>query len=361
MSAYTPGSTQPASSKHVDLIKLPERVPNSPLLRHVLQKNGCRATLCEVIAAGLYDPDSGYYSKHIRTVGRRGDFSTTPVLTPLLGHAIGNWAARRASDLNLPGKCGLIELGPGSGELFSQTWSALGWWRRGRFRPALVEISSELRQIQQQRLSRISATWHSDVAEALNLCGGRAVLWAHEFADAFAPKIYQLHQGCWHELLIIHHEDGHPCLALEAQPTQLSHIRTDWPEGQRVEVPSSFVNFLRQLRPHFQQGVLLILDYGGSAREIYHRRPKGTLRSYRHHQRAEGITALADLGRRDLTFDVDFDYLATEAAKLGFRSSEIINLGDFLRDHTPVHWSVLNEHITSRFYLLELRADNEKA
>ena len=40
------------------------------------------------MARALFDPERGYYTRHIKTVGARGDFSTSATLSPALGHAI---------------------------------------------------------------------------------------------------------------------------------------------------------------------------------------------------------------------------------------------------------------------------------
>ena len=51
----------------------------------------------------LHDPERGYYARRIRGVGKGGDFTTTPMLTPALGKAVAAWAkaasTRRASAL----------------------------------------------------------------------------------------------------------------------------------------------------------------------------------------------------------------------------------------------------------------------
>jgi len=44
----------------------------------------------------LYDPQRGYYTARIRTVGARGDFSTTATLSTQLGKAIAAWLLAEA-------------------------------------------------------------------------------------------------------------------------------------------------------------------------------------------------------------------------------------------------------------------------
>src|SRR5690606_37575823 len=118
------------------------------------------------MAAALHDPERGYYARRIRGVGRRGDFTTAPMLSPALGRAIASWArgAMRES------ACGdLIELGPGEGTLAASVLSALPWWTRRRIRLHLVESSAPLREKQGEILGK-RAIWHDSIGSALDAC-----------------------------------------------------------------------------------------------------------------------------------------------------------------------------------------------
>lgn len=344
----------PHGTEH--LLAINEPVPSSPLLRRLIATLGGSAPLSEVFTAGLYDPQDGYYTRHIRTIGRHGDFSTTPQLTNLLGDALACWIKQRKQHLRLPHGAGLIELGPGLGELFAQTWKSLGWWHRRTYRPALVELSPVLCVLQKSRLAhmRHRINWFQRSADALGISQGQALLWGHEFADAFPPTFYQRHQGQWHELWVVRRPNGELRLALSHQPTKLPHLGDDWPEGQRVEIPDQLVKYLRELLIVLNKGTLLLIDYGGCPHEIYHRRPRGTLRSYYHHQRDEGLAALANLGRRDLTCDVDFTYVCSQVSESELVEIKLCNLEQFLCEFlsTPPH--MLDKHITTNFQVLEI-------
>ena len=45
----------------------------------------------EWMRRALFDPERGYYSHHARTVGRRGDFSTSATTGTALGEAVASW------------------------------------------------------------------------------------------------------------------------------------------------------------------------------------------------------------------------------------------------------------------------------
>ena len=76
----------------------------------------------------MYDPEEGYYTKNIRTVGKTGDFSTSATLGGELGGAIAVWIREewRRAGRKLP----VIEIGPGDGSLHHTVLKALGFGGR---------------------------------------------------------------------------------------------------------------------------------------------------------------------------------------------------------------------------------------
>ena len=250
----------------------------------------------------LYHPQFGYYTSGIRGIGRRGDFTTWPVLHDSLARAIARWALENKP----PGRWHLIEIGAGTGELAAGVLRAIGWWNRPRYH--IVEVSPPLRAEQQKRLGR-NATWHSSAAEALNACEGAALIFSNELADAFPCRIFQKHDAAWRELAL-RIDDGRILETWRETPLPESTVFShEWPEGQRVEVQESYHQWQQEWQPAWKQGTMLTIDYGDTCPALYHRRPQGTLRAYAHHQRLEGSEAHAGFGTRDLTVDVNFSDL----------------------------------------------------
>lgn len=155
------------------------------LLRAFLEKRGGAASWRDWMEAALYDPDNGYYTKNIRTVGRRGDFATSATLDETLGRAIAAWVRDewRRAKRKLP----LIEVGPGDGSLHGAVLRRLGLMGRIGLRSHLVENSPVLRGMQQQALQRFRRrlTWHASIESAIRKCDGRALIFSNELADAF--------------------------------------------------------------------------------------------------------------------------------------------------------------------------------
>lgn len=277
----------------------------------------------------LYHKTFGYYAANIRGIGRRGDFTTWPVLHKSLAEGIARWALANKPS----GRWNLIEIGAGTGELAEAVLRAIGWWNRPRYH--IVDVSAPLRAEQQKRLGR-KAVWHASVAEALAACGGAALIFSNELVDAFPCRIFQQKAGGWRELAL-RVEGGRVqevwqnfCRVGAADPNRptSSAFDHDWPEGQRIEVQESFRAWQAEWLPAWKSGAMLTIDYGDTCPALYHRRPQGTLRAYAHHQRLESREAYAGFGLRDLTVDVNFSDLQRGAGP----GSKFSTLAEFLAD-----------------------------
>src|SRR5688572_24806923 len=153
----------------------------------------------------LHDPERGYYARRIRGVGKGGDFTTTPMLTPVLGKAVSAWAK---AALKESGCRDLIELGPGEGALAEAVMNAFPWWSKPRLH--LVERSVPLREKQAARLGK-RVTWHETIESALDACGGKACLYSNEFADAFPVRRFRREESSWSELFLEPEQSWRPC------------------------------------------------------------------------------------------------------------------------------------------------------
>lgn len=279
----------------------------------------------------LFDPRCGYYSRNIATVGARGDFSTSAVVSPLLGKAVARWLIKEAE--SQPAIRTIIEVGAGDGSLLATVRQELGWWRRRRFNFHLVEASPVLRQAQQARLGD-RVTWFDDLNSALAHCAGQAFIVHNELLDAFPVKLIEwtAKSAEWQEVWLSHEPTGK--VVEKLRPLDPSITRDDFavlrhwtPDsnppcaGQRCELHTGVKNWLQDWAPNWHQGAMLTIDYGDEFPAIYQRRPRGTLRAYLLHQRLEGADIYANPGRQDITSDVNFSDLRRWFRNLGWRES----------------------------------------
>lgn len=299
----------------------------SDFIRQLVETHGGRVRFDFWMREALANPQYGYYPTGIRALGRRGDFSTWPTMDATLARAVGAWL-RRNRERHRAWRS--LEIGAGDGSLAAGIRSGFGWWPKPRMH--LVEISPKLIALQQSRIGRNHATWHSQMPDALRACDGHALIIANELADAFPCRVFRREHGQWMELHVeIRGGRAEECWQTPPQPFPPSNVfLEDWPEGQRVEVHESFFDWLREWRSSWRGGRMVLIDYGDRCPELYRRRPGGTLRAYAHHQRFHGRDVLDGFGRRDLTSDVNFSDIRAHASALNLSSSPLQSLGEWM-------------------------------
>lgn len=289
----------------------------------------------DFMARALHDPERGYYTRRIRTVGAHGDFATAATLFPAFGSAVAHWLKEEAAAH--PGLRHIIEIGAGDGSLLAGVRCAAGLRRRLTWRWHLVESSPVLRDVQRARLGT-SVTWHERLEDALAVTGGEALIYHNELLDAFPAHLLEWRNGIWHEVHV-RPGGGESLVELawpEAERTDFTPLG-NWhpPEGQRVELHRSVRDWLRSWAPHWRRGSMLTVDYGAPFPDIYRRRPRGTLRAYLLHHRLEDTQVYANPGRQDITADINFSDLRHWTSALGWRETAFSTLGEFLARRLP--------------------------
>ncbi len=272
----------------------------------------------------LFDPQHGYYSCNVRTVGRGGDFSTTATLHGALGEAIASWIGTRD----------VIEVGGGDGSLADGVLKSLGWWRRRRTRYHMVEKSGPLAAQQRERLQKYGARvrWHEEMESALAACGGIADVFSNELVDAFPAQVlrWDSARGRWDELAVT---GGGEIVAAGA-----SDYVCDWQptDGQRIERHRSYREWLRGWVPAWSRGRMLTIDYGGEFPDLYRRRPMGSLRAYFAQMRLdEPGEFFQRAGKQDLTADVNFTDLLAWGEEAGLVGGTLMDQRAFLLACVP--------------------------
>jgi SAM-dependent MidA family methyltransferase len=302
-----------------------------------MQETGAKAMpFREWMRQALFDPDAGYYTTNVRTVGRRGDFSTSATAGTILGEAVAGWL-RNQMRLH-PQVHAVIEAGGGSGALSATVRQALGWWRRRQVPWHMVETSPVLRTQQLEKLGSGAATWHVSMTAALEASGGRAFIFHNELVDAFPVTLLQ-----WDESEQVWREIGMRRVGTEWReevgevpvhgPARSSWSPQQLRDKQRIEVHDSYREWLTEWALAWREGAMLTVDYGDPFPAVYHRQPKGTLRAYFAQQRLTGMELYQRMGKQDITADVNFSDLQAWGAGLGWDMECFESQADFISRH----------------------------
>jgi SAM-dependent MidA family methyltransferase len=279
----------------------------------------------------LYTPGLGYYSGGAAKIGKDGDFTTAPEITPLFGQAL----AQVAADLMRQTAPQIIEFGAGTGKLARDILTELVSMGVPVHRYSIVELSGELRARQKNALRGFNqVTWLDQFPAAFS-----GVVIGNEVLDAMpAHLVVKTAQG-WKERGVGLKPKKFVFRDRPCEPRLIEQIpQADLlPVGYVTEVHPISVSFMKSLAGtmcaghentgHGAAGILI--DYGFPAHEYYlPQRSQGTLMChYRHHAHTDAFYLP---GLQDITAHIDFTAIARAAIEGGLDILGYMNQAAFL-------------------------------
>lgn len=262
----------------------------------------------------LYAPGLGYYMAGTRKLGREGDFTTAPELSPLFGHAL----ARQAAQVLQASGDQVLEIGAGSGALAAALLEELE--RSGRLPRSylILELSPELRARSRDTLAaRVPhlmerVAWLNGLPPAFS-----GFVIGNEVLDAMPAHVVRTRGGAIEEGGVVVERDTFGWSWRPAQGELLAAAqRLALPDGYTTEIGLVAQAFVASIARIIERGVALFVDYGFPRAELYHpQRRTGTLMChYRHRAHADPFFLP---GLQDITAHVDFTAVAEAASAAG--------------------------------------------
>jgi len=274
-----------------------------------IEKNG-PITFAEFMDIALYYPEAGYYQKE-NPFGTQGSFYTSVNASETFGKSIGRGCIYMAETLELP--MNLCEMGAGSGMLandvlnvvkneFSEQYKNLTY--------TIIEKSEYLIERQKELLKEHEGKVRWTTFEELNNFEG--IFFSNELVDAFpVHRVIRMEQGL--KEIFAGYTDGEFHYALEDFSTPelqeyLDRINLKVVTGQIVDLNLDSVHWVRALADKIKKGVVLTIDYGYEAPQLFssHRRD-GTVTCYHNHKQNNDF--FDRIGEQDITAFVDFTTL----------------------------------------------------
>ncbi len=261
----------------------------------------------------LYAKDLGYYAGGAAKLGKDGDFTTAPEITPLFGATL----ARFAQSLFPNQPLRLLEFGAGSGKLAHDMLAALRASGAVVASYQIVELSAELRARQQVMLASDPAvSWLDSPPAAFS-----GLVLGNEVLDAMPVPLLVRADGRWLERGVSLSGDSFCFADRDADPLLAEQIpdADRLPDGYLTEVhpqQSGFIRLLADMLRGGEAGAALLIDYGFPASEYYlPQRNQGTLMChYRHHAHGDPFYLP---GLQDITVHVDFTQMARAGIEAG--------------------------------------------
>lgn len=264
----------------------------------------------------LYQPSLGYYRCGTQKFGVEGDFITAPEISPLFARCL----AKRCANLLAEGYENVWEIGAGSGVLAVEIMRSLELQQQLPQHYYILELSSELKQRQQQLVRRELPhlferfVWLQDWPTEFN-----GVVIANELFDAM-PVHYFMCQDGLQEFFVTHQNgvlDWHIDLPSTPQlAQQLASYDIDFAEGYRSEINLLLPGWMRSLCDSLGAAHMIFIDYGYKRESYYHpERSMGTLMCHLQHHAHDN--PLLYPGIQDITTHVDFTLVAEAAVACG--------------------------------------------
>ena len=327
-------------------------------------------TFADFMEAALYDPDFGYYTTPGPRIGPDGDYYTSPDIHPIFAELIGKQIAQAAEAMTGAGRATedftIVEMGAGKGLLARHLLNA---YRRDnpnflpRIRYVIVERSAAMIAEQQRRLRSllhegVAITWCTDLTSIPenSLTG---VILSNELVDAFpVHRIVKRPLGL-REIYVGWEKDPSPrpspwpiasgramgapgegdiggrFVEIEAPPfaptlqEYFDRVGVSLENSQRAEVNLQALDWMRQVGRRLCRGLVLTIDYGHTAADLFApARKMGTLLCY--HRQIVSDTPYVRVGEQDLTAHVDFTSLALTGREAGLEVTGFTNQLHFL-------------------------------
>jgi SAM-dependent MidA family methyltransferase len=299
-------------------------------------------TFARFMELALYDPDGGYYRSATARPGRAGDFLTAPEAHPIFGRALARFARSVDEALDEPDPFTIAEHGAGEGTLAVALLDGLALEApevaaRTRYRP--IEVEPRRIAAIEERLAAAGRAGRLETPEARSTPVGpvgpvTGLVLANEVLDALPTHRVVVRDGALREVFAGLRDDrladveGAP--STPALADRLAADGVTLAEGQRAEVCLALDDWVRAAATGLRRGVLLLIDYGHPAAQLYdpRRRAAGTLAAYRGHVVHDD--PYVAVGRQDLTSHVDVTAVERAAASAGLDHLATVTQGPFL-------------------------------
>ncbi len=352
-----------------------ETAVTMPALPNTTENAALRRLIAERIAAGpltfrdfmemaLYHPEHGYYSSSRPTVGRDGDFITSPEVHPAFTYTLSALITTAWDAMGGPGT--VVEAGAGNGTMAADLLAVLPPATRYR----IIEASPALEATQRQRLRDYGARVEWASWESAPAGGERTVVITNELFDALPVHRVRMEDGegapesRLREIYVVERDGELDDAPGEVSTPELAaYFRRAgvWPGGGCLaEVNLAAEPLMARLAGMVGQGAVITFDYGYETARLYAPwRREGTLLSFYRH--TSDTQPYARVGRQDLTAHVDWTALRAAGESAGLTTvidttqSELLaalGIGGYLAG--AVAGTGLEEHLARRRAISEL-------
>ena len=278
------------------------------------------------IEKALYDKKIGYYSK-FNPFGKKGDFVTAPLISPLFSEMIAVWVISFWIKLGKPNKFSFVELGPGNGafcKTFCRVLKNFPELKRS-VKIYLFERSAKLIKIQKNLINDENVFWIKSLSEIKT---GPVLFFGNEFFDSVPIKQFEVRKSKIYEKFLKFEKGKFKKFVFKKTQKSIIKKLKDLNLIRKrgvIEYPQKGLKILDLIIKKIQKlnGGILLVDYGYTTAE-----GKDTLQSLKSHKRN---IYYENIGQADITYLVNFHLLKKFLFKRQVFPNKIVSQSFFLK------------------------------
>lgn len=293
-----------------------------------IHQHGGLLSFADYMEIALYHPTLGYYNSEAFDIGKHGDFTTAPEITPLFAKCY----ARQYQQLQFDH---ILELGAGTGRFAGDILIELEKLNCLPSHYFIYEISHALRQkqlaiLQSEYPSIVNrVSWLEQLPEKFS-----GLIIANEVLDALPVHCFKIENDMVKERCVAWDNElvwkvTTPQSSLLAEKVEILRQTYDLANGYESEINLLLPKIIQSVSTMLVDGVILFTDYGYGQREYYRsERNHGTLTCFRQHQRND--LPLQYPSEQDITAHVDFTSVIENAVLFGCELAGYTTQASFL-------------------------------
>ena len=278
------------------------------------------------IDKALYNKKFGYYLKN-NPFGKKGDFITAPIITPLFSEMIAVWIISFWIKLGKPKKFSFVELGPGNGafcKTFCRTLNSFPEFKNS-VKIYLLEKSEKLIKIQKSLIKDKNVYWIKSLNQ---INSGPILFFGNEFFDSIPIKQFKFNKFNVYEKFI-QFEKGKFKKFIYKKTSKLNIKKLNdlnlLKKKGIIEYPQKGLQILKLIINKINKfkGGIMLIDYG------YIKSEGGdTLQSIMSQKKN---IYYKNVGKSDITYLVNFQLLNKFFSKNNLFLNKIVDQSFFLK------------------------------
>ena len=278
------------------------------------------------IEKALYNKKFGYYLKN-NPFGKKGDFVTAPIITPLFSEMITVWIISFWIKLGKPKKFSFVELGPGNGafcKTFCRTLNSFPEFKNS-VKIYLLEKSERLIKIQKSLIKDKNVYWIKSLKQ---IKCGPILFFGNEFFDSIPIKQFKFNKFNVYEKFI-QFEKGKFKKFLYKKTSKLNVKKLNdlnlLKKKGIIEYPQKGLQILKLIINKINKfkGGIMLIDYGYIKSENV-----DTLQSIMSQKKN---LYYKNVGKSDITYLVNFQLLNKFISENNLFLNKIVDQSFFLK------------------------------